>query len=185
MAFADGEIGDTFLIRIDDRTPVDSYPLSLSNEFTSWAGIVTAGSRARVPHLRNIAGGGTEGWVYDTTCVDGEAPMHFVGSFAVNEGPPWADASSTSCVAACASLFGGNAADYGCSTLQGALNHRAHMDGWGDGVTYCSGGDAPEDFVKPAQGAAYDCGSRGCSYSAYVSDHGCAETNYCWRAGLQ
>jgi hypothetical protein len=39
-----------------------------------------------------------------------------------------------------------------------------------------------DDFSQPA-GGLYNCGSLGCSYSAYVSDHGCAGVNYCWTTG--
>ncbi|MCA9545051.1 MAG: hypothetical protein KC613_11695, partial [Myxococcales bacterium] len=104
-----------------------------------------------------------------------------VGQFNVGDGPPWTEATSTSCVAQCARLFGGVAANYGCSTVDGAYNARAHLDGWGDS-RYCAG-DAAADYVAPNEGGAYNCGANGCSFSAYVNDHAaCANAvNYCWR----
>ena len=104
-----------------------------------------------------------------------------VGSFIVSQGPEYAVAGqvSYSCVEACAMIFGGSAAEYGCSTVDGELNHRAHADGWDD-QQFCLDGDIADDFKAPID-AAYDCGSTGCSYSAYVSDHSCQGVNYCWR----
>ncbi|MCA9545790.1 MAG: LysE family transporter [Myxococcales bacterium] len=107
-----------------------------------------------------------------------------VGSFRVSDGPRWSNpgVQAVSCVQACAQLFGGDESEYGCSTVDGAYNGRAWLDGYGDSATYCSDGrDGAEDFVTPAGGGAYSCGVQGCSYSAYVNDHGCDRTNYCWR----
>ncbi|MCK6573847.1 hypothetical protein L6V77_22440 [Myxococcota bacterium] len=107
----------------------------------------------------------------------------YVGSFRVNEGPPWANegVNAYSCVAVCAQLFGGAAGDYDCSTTADAVNHRAYVDGWGDSQ-YCQGEGVAEDFVRPGEGLPYDCGQQGCSYSAYVSDHACAAVNHCFLA---
>jgi hypothetical protein len=105
-----------------------------------------------------------------------------IGQFNVSDGPPWREAEAMSCVSACAQIFGGVRADYGCSTVDGAYNGRAHLDGYGDGQ-YCVG-DAAEDFVTPGEGQVYNCGAEGCSYSAYVDDHSadCGNAvNYCWR----
>jgi hypothetical protein len=107
----------------------------------------------------------------------------YVGSFRVNEGPPWANegVNAYSCVAVCAQLFGGAAADYDCSTTADAVNNRAYVDGWGDDQ-YCRGEGVAEDFVRPGEGQPYNCGEQGCSYSAYVSDHGCDAVNHCFYA---
>jgi len=108
-----------------------------------------------------------------------EQPV-FVGSFLVNEGPQWFDPGvvTYSCREACALNFGGDQASYRCSTIDGEVNGRAFADGWGD-TQYCQGDGVADDFSLPPQGL-YDCGEGGCSYSAFVSDHGCASRNYCW-----
>ena len=103
-----------------------------------------------------------------------------VGSFVVSEGPPWQGSVAVSCVSACAQLFGGRAADYACSTVEDFANGRAFVDGWGD-PQFCQGEGVADDFVLPGEGLPYDCGEQGCSYSAYVNDHGCAGRNYCFR----
>ncbi len=128
-------------------------------------------------------GGNEPGDGCDANCQR-EAPVGQIGSFRVDQGPNWSDpdVASVSCVQACAQLFGGQPAEYGCSTVDGQLNRRAFLDGWGDDQ-YCRGEGRPDDFVMPAGGGPYDCGQAGCSYSAYVSDHGCAAVNYCWRLG--
>jgi cysteine-rich repeat protein len=109
----------------------------------------------------------------------GGAPA-LVGSFVVSDGPPWQESVAVSCVAACAQNFGGAAADYTCSTVAGFANGRAFVDGWAD-PQYCQGEGVADDFVLPGEGAPYDCGAQGCSYSAYVNDHDCAGRNYCFR----
>jgi cysteine-rich repeat protein len=108
------------------------------------------------------------------------AGPELVGSFLVSDGPYWADSVAVSCVAACAQLFGGQAADYACSTVEGFANGRAFVDGWAD-EQYCAGEGVADDFVLPGEGLPYDCGQRGCAYSAYVNDHACAGRNYCFR----
>ncbi|MCB9526415.1 MAG: hypothetical protein H6702_23970 [Myxococcales bacterium] len=114
--------------------------------------------------------------------VEAPQPPGFAGQFRVNDGPRW-DAAGTvavSCLAACAQLFGGAAADYACSTVEGVINNRAFVDGWGD-QQFCQGEGVAEDFVQPGEGQPYNCGANACSYSAYVNDHECASVNYCWR----
>ena len=118
----------------------------------------------------------------DARCQREVRPGAPVGSFRVSDGPPWAESVAVSCVAACAQLFGGAAADYDCSTVEGEVNNRAFVDGWGD-AQFCQGEGVAEDFVLPGEGLPYNCGAQGCSYSAFVSDHGCAGVNYCFRAG--
>jgi cysteine-rich repeat protein len=102
-----------------------------------------------------------------------------LGSFEVREGPWWETSPPIyDCLEACAVVFGGAAADYACSTLGDSIDHQAYVSGWGD-ETYCTTPVA-EDY---SVGVLYDdCGSVGCSYSAYVNDH-CDEglaRNYCW-----
>lgn len=101
-----------------------------------------------------------------------------VGSFAVDDGPVWTTNPPTySCLEACAQVFGGVAGDYSCSTSSTAIDHQAFADGWGDNQ-YCSTPVAETFKVN----TSYDCGSTGCSYSAYVSDHSCGAVNYCYAA---
>ena len=102
-----------------------------------------------------------------------------VGSYEVHDGPLWTtDPPIYDCLEACALVFGGAAADYACSTSAASIDHQAFVSGWGDD-TYCTTPVA-EDF---SVGTLYDnCGSIGCSYSAYVNDHcdaGLAQ-NHCW-----
>jgi cysteine-rich repeat protein len=101
-----------------------------------------------------------------------------VGSFVVGDGPSFdTNPPVVTCLEACADLFGGAPADYSCSTSDTEIDHQAWLDGWGDGFTYCSEVPGPESF---SVGTNYDCGEVGCSYSAYVADHFCMMTNYCW-----
>ena len=105
----------------------------------------------------------------------------FIGSFNVGDGPVWTSNPPTyTCLEACALLFGGTSTDYQCSTDSGLIDNQAFVDGWGD-TQYCNAPVA-EDFKL---NDPYDCGSSGCSYSAYVSDHPeCgSSTNYCFASG--
>ncbi|MGA9574279.1 MAG: hypothetical protein WBS20_10075, partial [Lysobacterales bacterium] len=104
------------------------------------------------------------------------APGSLVGSFQVSDGPDWTTNPPTySCLEACAEVFGGAAGDYSCSTSAQSIDYMAFADGWGD-TQYCSN-PVSEDFKL---NTLYDCGTTGCSYSAYVSDHGCDAVNYCY-----
>lgn len=105
-------------------------------------------------------------------------PGALVGSFRVNEGPDWqTNPLVVNCVEACAQIFGGSASSYQCSTIPGSINRLAFLDGWGD-EQYC---DNPTADTFKLGGPGYDCGSTSCSFSAYVSDHGCSKVNYCFR----
>jgi hypothetical protein len=100
------------------------------------------------------------------------------GTFVIDDGPAWNTAESMSCVEACGEIFHGTG--WGCSTDPGRQNHRAHGSSWGDGGL-CVEADAHEQFVLPAE-RGYNCGERGCSFSAYVDDHcGPNDINRCWR----
>jgi hypothetical protein len=100
------------------------------------------------------------------------------GSFVVMDGADWTtNPLVVNCVEQCAILFGGSFADYQCSTTLASINRRAFVDGWGDSQ-YCTN---PATDTFKLGGPGYDCGSTGCSYSAYVSDHGCSGVNYCFR----
>jgi hypothetical protein len=103
-----------------------------------------------------------------------------VGSFRINQGPDWSTPGQVaySCTEACAMIFGGQPAEYACSTVDGELNHRAFADGWGD-TQFCQGDGVADTFKLPVD-APYDCGMMSCSFSAYISDHGCDSVNYCW-----
>ena len=111
-------------------------------------------------------------------------PTGQVGSFMVSQGPAWQGEGQVpySCVEACAIVFGGQTGEYGCSTVDGELNHRAHADGYAD-TQYCTDADIADNFKSPLDGV-YNCGTAGCAYSAYVSDNGCTGVNYCWRGRM-
>lgn len=99
------------------------------------------------------------------------------GSYQVGAGPAWDSATTApmSCVAACAAQFGGDAADYFCSTRPDVIDHLAFGDGWGDdGLCHTP---QPDDQVF---GASTACSGDGCYYSAWVADHGCTATNWCF-----
>lgn len=99
-----------------------------------------------------------------------------MGSYRISDGPSWIENPPTySCLEGCAVVFGGTADDYQCSTDGAVVDNQAYVDGWGDD-TYCTAPVA-EDYKL---GDTYDCGGAGCSYSAYVMDHSCASTNYCY-----
>ncbi len=101
-----------------------------------------------------------------------------VGQFAVNAGPLWTNNPPCyTCQETCAMLFGGLPGSYSCSTVNNMINHLASVDGWGDN-SHCGMNYVAETYKA---GMTYNCGAQGCSYSAYVSDHGCAAINYCWR----
>lgn len=105
--------------------------------------------------------------------------MMLIGSFAVASGPRWwSNPETYSCVEACALLFGGtnqgNTYTYHCSTSSTTLDYTAWTDSWG--------GDGCQVHSETYKlNSYYDCGSVGCSVSAYVSDHSCWQTNYCFR----
>ncbi len=101
-----------------------------------------------------------------------------VGQYTVNSGPVWTSNPPTyTCQAACALLFGGVATSYSCSTTNTSIDHMASVDGWGDS-SHCGGNYVSESYDLNTN---YNCGSVSCSFSAYVSDHGCGAINYCWR----
>jgi hypothetical protein len=100
-----------------------------------------------------------------------------VGSYQVNQGPAWGgNPPCYTCREACALLFGGVATDYQCSTSNALIDNKGYLDGWGDSQ-YCNNAQ-PQDFKK---NTFYNCGNTSCSFSAYVSDHGCSSRNYCWK----
>ena len=97
------------------------------------------------------------------------------GSFTDDAGPNWhTNPPVLSCVEACAQLFGGSSADYQCSTTSGSITRTAFLTEWGVGgcPTY------PDTFKKGGPG--YNCGSSGCSASAYVNDNCSGSPNYCF-----
>lgn len=114
----------------------------------------------------------------DSDCdgVDGGCAPTYVGQFKINDGPPWTDDPLTkTCIGTCANLFGGIPSDYTCSTVPAVVNGQAYLDGWGDS-TYCTTPKA-EDWKLNWH---YDCGVGKCSYSTFVTDHGCTSVMYCW-----
>jgi Ca2+-binding RTX toxin-like protein len=116
-----------------------------------------------------------------------------VGSFQISQGPAWflknPDTVSYSCVEACALIFG--AGTYACSVTNGVLDNLSYLDGWGN-TQFCGNNPQADTFRRgwdaalnqaTQTGTTYDCPNGGCgTFSAYVSDHGCANTNYCWQA---
>lgn len=112
-------------------------------------------------------------------CNDPCGGPTLVGQFMVSSGPAWATNPPTyTCREACALLFGGTFDQYQCSTQAGAIDHLAYEDGWGD-TTHCVAGGAVDEDYELSD--TYDCGAVACSFSAYVNDHACNLTNYCWR----
>jgi hypothetical protein len=111
------------------------------------------------------------------------ATFQFVGSFVVDNGPDWTTNPPVyTGQQAAALLFGGTAADYAISTNSNTTNpatitHTAWYDGWGEPCT-----EFAENFSLDTAPPGYrDPGGLGTSWSAYVSDHGCTQTNYVWR----
>lgn len=108
------------------------------------------------------------------TAVNAQA---LIGSYLVTDGPFWGDNPPTySCVEACAEVFGGASASYACSTSDSVIDNQAHVSVWG-----ASG--CPVVAEDSKLGTDYNCGSEGCSYSAYVYDN-CASANYCYARGV-
>jgi hypothetical protein len=118
----------------------------------------------------------------DNDCVGGDKSCGPIGQFQIFNGPPWVnDPPVYSCIEACALLFGGVDTDYHCSTSGAVLDYQAYVDGWGDS-TFCFQ-PVSETFQKEQAGnPGYNCGAGACSYSAYVMDHACMSTNYCWES---
>jgi hypothetical protein len=96
-----------------------------------------------------------------------------VGSYSVNDGPAWhAEPATYSCLEACAEVFGGASESYSCSTTSGSIDNLGYYEGYGIGFPFCGNTRGEDDKV----GETYVDGS----WSAYVSDHGCSEVNYCF-----
>jgi hypothetical protein len=77
------------------------------------------------------------------------------------------------CQEACALLFGGLASQYQCSSTSAGIDRQGWTDGWG---LPC------QVFAETYKlSTFYNCGSTGCAISAYVMDHSCSNTNYCYR----
>ncbi|MEO7113285.1 MAG: hypothetical protein ABI183_22790 [Polyangiaceae bacterium] len=118
----------------------------------------------------------------------------FVASFNVQDGPSlnFQDPPpSYSCVAACAHLFGGDASQYGCSTVAGTLNHLAWGTTFGSGE-FCKTNEATwpvqpgtpvsDDFTQGDGLYEYDEATGDYPFSAYQQDW-CFDNdsiNYCW-----
>jgi hypothetical protein len=104
-----------------------------------------------------------------------------VGSFGVGEGPVWTSNPPTyTCLEACALRYGGTPANYQCSVSGTTVTRTAYLSGYADGA-YCTT-PRPENFKVNTN---YNCGSFGCSYSAYVLDN-CQNgaRNYCYSAAV-
>ena len=106
-------------------------------------------------------------------------------AFRVDDGPNWDGAPSFSCRGACRAQAGLESpmSGFACGIAADFLDRRSHLDGWGEAARFCGGETAPDSFVLPGEGQLYDCGAAACGFSAWVDDHGCGETNRCWRAG--
>jgi hypothetical protein len=105
--------------------------------------------------------------------------MQLVGSYTLGQGQNWTNNPPTyTCQEACAVLFGGQAANYGCSTSNGGVTHTAWVDCWGDSG-HCSGqSPLAENYKKNTN---YNCGQLDCACSAFVSDNCAAARNYCYK----
>jgi hypothetical protein len=111
----------------------------------------------------------------------GGGAKKLVGQYNVSDGPAWGGGPPAyTCLQACALVFGGNAADYACSTQAGVIDHKAWEDGWGDS-SHCAGQNNPVAENYSLGGNNYNCGAQSCSFSAYVNDHGACGSNYCWK----
>jgi hypothetical protein len=127
------------------------------------------------PAASDVCGNGL-----DENCSGTDASCAPVGSFVVADGPFWGDDPAVvSCVEACEQLFFGGPGTYDCSTSAVAVDFSAFVDGWGD-ITFCTTPIAQDFSLELASNPGYNCGFSGCSYSAYVFDHNCTSTNYCW-----
>lgn len=135
------------------------------------------GNDDRFPGNPEVCGDGV-----DQDCVGADPKCKPIGSFDVHDGPSYlTNPPVYSCVDACAMLFGGVKSDYDCSTSDVVVDNLAYASGWGDAST-CTNPVA-ETFSKEKAGSpGYNCGSVGCSYSAYVKDNcgGVGAVNYCW-----
>ncbi|MBI2896135.1 MAG: hypothetical protein HYY06_21435, partial [Deltaproteobacteria bacterium] len=123
------------------------------------------------------SGCATSAWVEDNCGAEVNycwEPWFLVGSYALGSGIPWLDDPPTyTCQEACAANFGGAAADYGCSTVEGAIDHQANVD-----TIYVGCSVAAESHKV---GATYYCVPDGCgSTSAWVNDNCGGLTNYCF-----
>jgi hypothetical protein len=114
----------------------------------------------------------------NTVCNAGAcSSLSLAGSFVVDQGPPWSNNPPTyTCQEACALLFGGMPNQYSCSTVNSGVDHLAYVDSWG-ATSPCLMNPVAENYKLNTN---YNCGAVNCSYSAYVNDHSCAATNYCW-----
>jgi hypothetical protein len=93
----------------------------------------------------------------------------------VSQGPAWYNNPPTyTCQEACALQFGGQAASYSCSTVQGQLNHMAATSIWGVG-------GCPVVAENFKVNTFYNCGAANCAQSAYVQDNCYGATNYCYK----
>jgi len=116
----------------------------------------------------------------DQDCSGADLACGPIGSFQILDGPQWTNNPPVyNCLEACAFIFGGIAADYQCSTSALVVDNQAYVDGWGDSQ-YCTNPVAEDFSQEDPLNPGYNCGGGMCSYSAYVSDHQCQSTNYCW-----
>ena len=92
-----------------------------------------------------------------------------VGSYQVEDGPPWIPFGTTeNCQQACGSIFG--AGTYECSTLPDRIDNLA----WATDEATLSCDLYPDDYAEV-------CSPIGCTVSAYAQGY-CSATNYCWEA---
>lgn len=130
-----------------------------------------------------VAGCGMTAQVLDqSTCTVGDVGnlpsqnWFLSGSYEVMDGPSWTINPATyTGNEACALLFGGGDTEYHSSTKTSKVTNSNYLDGWGDSQ-YCT--KPKNETWKKSE--TYDCGAAACSYSAYVLDHSCNVTNYCW-----
>ena len=102
----------------------------------------------------------------------GACALH--GQYVVNDGPPWGENPPTyTCREACALIFGGVPTDYACSTASTVPpNRQAFLMGYAADPT-CNN-IFSEDYK------VFDTYSGPGAWSAYIQDHGCPDTNYCF-----
>ena len=109
----------------------------------------------------------------------------FVGSYQVDDGPPWGDVPDVyTAQEGAAIVFGGVASDYFISTNSSLDPNTITHTGWYTIIGIAGGTEFAEDFSQDLGGAGYGAAGwiAGDDISAYVQDNaqGPQYTNYVW-----
>lgn len=107
-----------------------------------------------------------------TSCQSGSCQSN-VKAYLLQSGPSFTDNPPTyTCREACAHIFGGTSSNWTCSTNAGYVDGTAWVAVWGSGEQL-----AGQDVKSNSN---FNCGTIGCSMSAWVNDYGTSRTNYCF-----